>query len=124
MAVDVREPHVHQHECRPVLGGELDRTPARRRLERSVARRTEDVTEELHALLVVLHHEDLLARHAYAVPVGSVNTNVLPSPILLSTQIRPPWSSTSRLESASPSPVPSRCSMPASACRNSSKIRS
>ena len=34
---------------------------------------------------------------------------MLPLPSSLSTQIRPPCSSTSRFESASPSPVPSRC---------------
>ena len=55
---------------------------------------------------------------------GSVNTNVLPWPSSLSTQIRPPCSSTSRFESARPRPVPSRCSTPASVCWNSSKIRS
>ena len=54
---------------------------------------------------------------------GSVNTNLLPSPGLLSTQIRPLCSSTKRFDSASPSPVPSRCSLPAAACWNSSKIR-
>ena len=48
------------------------------RLERAVARRLEDVTEELHVLRVVLDDEDLLARHGYACPAGSVNTNVDP----------------------------------------------
>ena len=55
---------------------------------------------------------------------GSVNTNVLPLPSSLSTQIRPPCSSTSRFDSARPRPVPSRCSAPASVCWNSSKMRS
>jgi hypothetical protein len=42
----------------------------------------------------------------------------------LSAQIRPPCSSTRRLESTSPRPVPSRCSTPTPTCWNSSKIRS
>ena len=48
----------------------------------------------------------------------------LPLPSSLSTQIRPPISSTSRDEIVRPSPVPSRCCNPASVCWNSSKIRS
>ena len=39
--------------------------------------------------------------------IGSVKTNRLLRPLSLSTQIRPPCSSTRRFESASPSPVPS-----------------
>ena len=107
-----------------MLGRQLDRLRAGRRLERAVPRRPEDVAEQLHVLLVVLDDEDLLAGHGYADLAGSVNTNVLPWPSSLSTQIRPPCSSTSRFESASPRPVPSRCSTPASVCWNSSKIRS
>ena len=38
---------------------------------------------------------------------GRVNVNVLPRPGSLSSQIRPPCSSTSRLDSAKPRPVPS-----------------
>jgi hypothetical protein len=40
-------------------------------------------------------------------PAGSVKANVLPWPSSLSTHSRPPCNSTSRRESASPSPVPS-----------------
>ena len=58
--------------------------------------------------VVVLDHEDLLACHGYAGRAGRVNTNVLPLPSSLSTQIRPPCSSTRRFDSASPRPVPSR----------------
>ena len=42
------------------------------------------------------------------VGAGSVNTKVLPFPRSLSTQIRPPCSSTRRFDSANPRPVPSR----------------
>ena len=46
-----------------MLGRQLDRPPAGRRLERAVPARLEDVPEQLHVLLVVLDHEDLLAGH-------------------------------------------------------------
>ena len=55
----------------------------------------------------------------------AVKWNVLPCPSSLSTQIRPPISSTSRLVIASPSPVPpKRRVVELSACVNASKIRS
>src|SRR5436309_1354661 len=38
---------------------------------------------------------------------GRVKVNVEPTPTVLATQIRPPWSSMNFRESASPSPVPS-----------------
>ena len=88
-----------------------------------MAGRQEDVPKQLHALLVVLHHEDLRDWHRYAPLAGSVKTNVLPLPSSLSTQILPPCSSTSRFESARPRPVPSPRSIPASVCWNSSKTR-
>src|SRR5439155_18774700 len=59
-----------------------------------------------------------------ATRTGSVNVKVLPLPGSLSTQIRPPCSSTKRFANDRPSPVPSRersdCRR---ACWNSSKIR-
>src|SRR5438105_13522961 len=103
---------VHQHERRLVLDGELDGLPAGRRLQQREPARLEDVPEELHVLLVVLDHEDPPAGHPYSRPAGSVNTNVLPWPTSLSTQIRPPCSSVSRLDTSRPSPVPSRCRAP------------
>src|SRR4029077_598633 len=102
---------------------ERDRVDSRGRLQCLVAGRVQDVAEELHVPLVVLDHEDPLAGHRQTDPAGSVNTKVLPLPSSLSTQMRPPCSSTNRFESASPRPVPSRCSMPVSVCWNSSKIR-
>src|SRR6185436_20682998 len=98
-----------------------------RRLERAVPRRLQHVPEERHVPGVVLDDEDLAATHhgaggadgtEVAGGTGSVNTKVLPFPTSLSTQMRPPWSSTSRFDSASPRPVPSRCSLPAAACWN------
>src|SRR5438034_1883019 len=122
-AVDVGQLDVHQHQVRCVLHRELDRPLPGCCLERPVARRLQDVAEELHVLVVVLDDEDLRARHD-ATPAGSENVNVLPWPGSLSTQMRPPWSSTRRFDNASPRPVPSRCPAPASVCWNSSKIRS
>src|SRR5207237_998568 len=115
---------VHQHEIRLVFGRQLHRPLAGRRLEQAEAGCLEDVAEELHVLLVVLDDEDLRACHVEPAFDGSVKTKALPSPSSLSTQIRPPCNSTSRFESASPRPVPSRCPAPASVCWNSSKIRS
>src|SRR5436190_20319095 len=107
-----------------MLGRQVDGLRTRRRFEQPVARRLEDVADELHVLLVVLDDEDLRGGHGYIDLVGSVKTKVLPSPGSLSTQMRPPCSSISRFESARPSPVPSPCSTPVSDCWNSSKIRS
>src|SRR5439155_15451772 len=123
-AVDVRQLDVHQNQIRFVLDGQLQRPLGARRLQQSITRGLQDVAEELHVLLVVLDHEDLRTVHVRAVPDGSVNANVLPLPGSLSTQMRPPCNSTSRLDSASPRPVPSRWWAPVSVCWNSSKIRS
>src|SRR5262249_10478989 len=94
-AVDVRELHVHQHQVRYVLGRQLHRLSACRRCKGAVARRLEDVAEELHVLLVVLDHEDLLPGQSYVRTVGRVNTNVLPWPASLLTPLPPPRTSTS-----------------------------
>ena len=62
-----------------MLRRQLDRASAGCRLRGgAVARCLENVAEELHVLLVVLDHEDLLAGHDYAGPTGSVKTNVAP----------------------------------------------
>src|SRR5439155_3716184 len=122
-AVHVRQADVHQHQRRTVLGRQRQRLAAGRCLQRPISGRLKHVPKQLHVPCVVLDHEDLVASHRYAGGPGRVNTNVLPFPGSLSTQIRPPCSSTRRFESASPSPVPSPCSLPAAACWNSSKIR-
>ncbi len=123
-AVEIRELDVHEHEVRGVFGCHVDGLAPRRRLERSISRCDQDVAEQLHVLLVVLDDEDPLAGHDVVSFAGNAKVKVLPRPSSLSSQIRPPWSSTSRFESARPSPVPSRCAIPASVCWNSSKIRS
>src|SRR5262249_4988046 len=101
---------------------ELDRVLAGRRLERGVPGCLQHVAEELHVHVVVLDDQNRRTGHAHA-SAGSVKENRLPLPSALSTQIRPPWRSISRVESASPRPVPSLCSAPASVCWNSSKMR-
>jgi predicted TIM-barrel fold metal-dependent hydrolase len=53
---------------------------------------------------------------------GSVKVNVEPRPSSLSTQSRPPCSSTNFLARASPRPVPSRLRSSVPTCRNSSKM--
>ena len=60
-----------------MLGHQLHRALAGGRLERAVAGRLENVTKQLHVPLVVLHHQDLQARHRSTGLRGSVNTNVL-----------------------------------------------
>src|SRR6266542_2726447 len=114
-AVDAVELDVHQNEVRLMPGGEVDRLLAGRCLERLVTIHLKHVSEELQALLVVLGDENAPAGHQLD-SRGSANVNVLPLPSSLSTQMRPPWSSISLFESARPSPVPSRCAEPRSAC--------
>src|SRR5205823_10425225 len=59
--------------------------------------------------------------HHSAASTGRVKRKVLPRPTSLSTQSRPPCSSTSLRESGSPRPVPSSF-LPSKLCSNSSKI--
>ena len=54
---------------------------------------------------------------------GIEKPNVLPTPTLLSSHMRPPSSSTRRLESVRPRPVPSSREPPRPPCWNDSKIR-
>ena len=69
-------------------------------------------------------HADEALLHEFA-STGSVKVKVEPLPGSDSTQMRPPCSSTRLLDRASPRPVPSgRSPFVASACWNSSKMRS
>src|SRR5438045_3047283 len=58
--------------------------------------------------VVVGHdHRFLLGAHRSTLShTGSENVKLLPAPGSLSTQMRPPWASTSPRQMASPSPVP------------------
>ena len=75
----------------------------------SKAGETQHVPGEPQVLLVVVDDEDEVAvTRSYPVGSrGSVKRKVLPSPGTLSTQSRPPCSSTNFRESGSPRPVPS-----------------
>src|SRR5215203_598702 len=122
-AVNPGQLHVHQDQVGRVLRGQRDGLLAGRRLDWCVSLRLENVAEQLHVLLVVLDDEDPFGGHQRDFR-GIVNAKVLPAPAWLSTQMRPPCSSTSRRDSASPRPVPSGRGPSCSACWNSSKIRS
>ena len=62
-AIDVRQLDIHEHEIGSMLGCQLHRPHAGRCFEGAVPPRLEDIPEQLHVLLVVLDHEDLLTRH-------------------------------------------------------------
>src|SRR5438067_13346079 len=94
--------NVHQDEIGLVLCRELDAVFCRSRFERRIALHLQHVADELQVLLVVFDDQD--DAHCWE---GIVNVNVEPWPGSLSTQMRPPCSSTNFLVSARPSPVPS-----------------
>src|SRR6266850_4247982 len=88
--------------------------------ERLVARRADDALRDVEVVRLVLddehpsHAHDRAAapvrppsaRAAARTRTGRVNRNELPWPTVLSTQMRPPCRAMSRLEMASPRPVP------------------
>src|SRR5262249_38711976 len=81
----------------------------------------EHVARKLPVPVVVVHDQDQRrSPHAFC-RLGRVKRKMLPLPAALSTQRRPPWSSTSFRERGRPSPVPS-ARFPSVACLNSSKI--
>src|SRR6266850_1297590 len=120
-AVHPRQLDVHQHQLRLLLAGESDTVLGVRGLDGGEAVVLQEIARELHVLVVVLHQQDQIAQPFTSTGrrMGSVNENVLPLPGVLSSEIRPPCSSTKRFVRVSPSPVPSReRSRPT--CRNSS----
>src|SRR6266576_231019 len=119
-AAEIRHADVHQHEGGHALMRQRDPLDAARRLEGLEAGELEHVPGQLPVVLVVVDDQDQLA-HDTSCRMGRVKRNVLPLPGSLSTQRRPPCSSTSRRESGRPRPVPSAC-LPSLACSNSSKI--
>src|SRR5262249_61634362 len=80
------------------------------RLEQVVGLAGEEIAHDLPVELVVLDEEDLLVAHpasvASATRRGTAKEKVEPRPGSLSTQMRPPWSSTKGLVMLKPSPVP------------------
>ncbi len=76
-------------------------------LDQAVGRAAEQVPDDLAVELVVLDVQDgLHAAASFATRTGIEKKNVEPLPGTLSTQIRPPCSSTSFLVIDRPSPVP------------------
>ena len=109
VAVNPRKLNVHQDEARPLPRYGRYRFLAGLCLRHLVVRALEQITQDLSIVLLILHHQNEPA-HAGLVfcstVTGSVNEKVDPSPGRDSTQMRPPCSSTMRLEIVSPSPVP------------------
>src|SRR5204863_529293 len=131
VAVHPGHEDVQQHDIRVLADRDGDAVLGARRLERAHAGVLQQVAGELHVLLVVLDDQDeipiahALTLSGAGVRSGKVKVNVLPRPIALSTQIRPPCSSTNRFASARPRPVPSRERSEARrACWDSSRTRS
>src|SRR5690606_22917775 len=91
------------------------------RLQDFVATLLEQEPGEISVLLVVLDEQDSRFHESLSTSSGTVTSNVLPLPHSLSTPIRPPISSASRRQIASPRPVPSCLrARPLSTCRNGS----
>jgi len=93
-----------------MFGRQQQRLAAGRCLQGPITGRPKHVSKELHVLLVVFDHENLLASHRYLAATGRVNTNVLPCPGWLSTRDRrssaiSPCSRSTASGSRSPPPV-------------------
>src|SRR5215472_14698553 len=116
----VGHPDVHQHESGVVLLRERNALDSAGGLESGEPGELVHVARELSVVGVVVDDEDQLTQET-SCWAGRVKRNVLPCPGSLSTQRRPPWSSTSLRERGSPSPVPSAF-LPSVVCSNSSKI--
>src|SRR5581483_9546779 len=132
--VDAREEQVDEDDVRMLGTGGLQPGRAIGRGERLVAGRADDALRDVEVVRVVLddehtcHRQDLAPSDACStcaarMRTGSVKRNVLPTPTVLSTQMRPPCSPTRRFEMARPRPVPPYLRVvELSACRNSSKM--
>ena len=96
---------IHEYEGRPDLPRQAHALLGRLGLQRPVPRHLEHLPHEFPVLLVILDDQDQLVGHGRT---GKVKVKVEPLPTWLWTPIVPPCSSTNRLASASPSPVPSR----------------
>src|ERR671936_312515 len=120
-AAQIGHPDVHQDQVGDVLLGHCDALDSAGRLEGAEAGELEHVARQLPVVRVVVDDEDDLPGHHASCRTGRVKRNVLPRPTSLSTQSRPPCSSTSFRESGRPRPVPS-ARLPSEVCSNSSKI--
>ena len=116
-AVDAREQQIHEDRVRSLGARDVEAALPVRRHECLVAGGADDPLRDVEVVGVVLDdqhacHQRLAVRvsRAASLPartrMGSVKWNVLPFPTSLSTQMRPPCRVMSRLEMASPRPVP------------------
>ena len=119
-AVDAREQQIHEDRVRSLRPRDVESALPVRRHERLVAGGADDALRDVEVVRLVFDDEH--PRHAHertATPVkppstsaaartrtGNVNRKLLPTPTVLSTQMRPPCNAMSRFEIASPRPVP------------------
>src|SRR5262249_15309342 len=119
--------HVHDDHVRLVAPSRRHPRLSVVRLEPVIGLAGEEIAHDLPAELVVLQEEALLlaraASRAAATRRGTAKEKVDPRPGSLTTQMRPPWSSTKVLVMLSPRPVPPNSRlMLASTWRNSPKM--
>src|SRR5438034_1247696 len=120
----LRQLDIHEDEVGQLALRHGDPLLAIRRLQQPVGRPAQQLPDDLPVVLVVLdvEHRPLVHPRPPSACRGTVKKKVDPLPSSLSTQMRPPCSSTSRFVILSPSPVPpySRV-IAASTWRNSAK---
>src|SRR5690606_17512455 len=117
--------NVEQDQIRLHARGHFQAERSGLRLQYLVAALLQQEPREVAVLLVVLDEQASRFQGSPLTSSGNVTVNVLPLPHSLSTPIRPPMSSASLRQIASPRPVPSclRAS-PLSSCWNGSNRRS
>src|SRR5499427_117928 len=124
---ELGELHVHDDHVRLVASSRHHPRLPVVGLEQVIGLAGEEIAHDLPIEFVVLHEEDLLLPHAASLASatrrGTAKEKVEPRPGSLSTQMRPPWSSTKVLVMLSPRPVPPNSRlMLASTWRNSAKM--
>ncbi len=116
-AVDARQQQIHQDRVGVLRPRRREAGGAVGRADRLVTRGADDPLRHVEVVRVIFDDEhscrahDLAPRESWSAGLtrrrtGSVKRKVLPAPIALSTQIRPPWRPTRRFEIARPRPVP------------------
>src|SRR5438034_4990760 len=120
----LRQLDIHEDEVGQLALRHGDPLLAIRRLQQPVGRPAQQLPDDLPVVLVVLdvEHRPLVHPRPPSACRGTVKKKVDPLPSSLSTQMRPPCSSTRRFVMLSPSPVPpSSRVIAASTWRNSAK---
>src|SRR5580692_4527479 len=130
VAVEHRHLDIHQNQIRPVRFRRGDALRAVFGFDEVEADAGQEVAQNLPVFHLIFHHQNPLAHGAFSAVcpsppafTGSLMVKVEPLPSSESTWMRPPCSSTMRLEIARPKPVPPFCRVEVlSTCWNSSKI--